>query len=425
MSLTCEAFLFMASRAQLVAELIRPSSTRARVVISDRFLLANVVYQGHAGGLDPAQLWHVGLFGTGGLEPDLTFVLDLPLDVSRVRRKASADRMESRGDDYFAKVRAGFLAEARRRPEHFRVIDATTSADDVQEQLRQDVLKLIPKPQDERRDSWGYTSVQPHGLVRNPRSRSANRRLSPHPRVHSRLAHAYLFVGPAGIGKRLFAKELAKALLCEAKKRPGTLEACDQCESCLLVDAGTHPDLFQVSRPEDKNEMPAEVMTNLCRDFCLKAARGHGKIGLIDDADDFNEESANCFLKTLEEPPPGSIFILLGTSLDRQLATIKSRCQMVRFAPLPDNHVRQLLQEQGVEDAAMLDRLVRLSGGSPGQALALADETLWQFRRSLLQAFAQPKVDSVALGKSLVEFAEEAGKETASQRRRATRCCGS
>ena len=281
--------------------------------------------------------------------------------------------------------------------------------------------------------------------------------------VRRRLAHAYLFVGPAGIGKRLFAKELAKALLCEGLSSPlplgggpgvrvkdqgtspirvneelekisatppsppaplpggegGNLDACDQCESCLLVDAGTHPDLFQVSRPEDKNEMPAEVMTDLCRNFSFKTARGHGKIGLIDDADDFNEESANCFLKTLEEPPPGSTFILLGTSLDRQLATIKSRCQMVRFAPLVDNHVRQLLQKQGVEDAAMLDRLVRLSGGSPGQALALADETLWQFRRTLLQAFAQPKVDSVALGKSLVEFAEEAGKETAMQRRRA------
>ena len=67
----------------------------------------------------------------------------------------------------------------------------------------------------------------------------------------------------------------------------------------------------------------------------------------------------------------------------------------------------------------MRDRLVRLAGGSPGQALALADETLWKFRRTLLQAFVQPKVDSVALGRSLVEFAEEAGKETAVQRRRA------
>jgi DNA polymerase-3 subunit delta' len=232
-----------------------------------------------------------------------------------------------------------------------------------------------------------------------------------------RLAHAYLFVGPAGVGKRRFALELAKALLCEAPGK-SALDACDQCAACLLVDAGTHPDLFQVSRPEDKNEMPIDVMTDFCRNFSLKPARGHAKIGIIDDADDFNEESANCFLKTLEEPPPGSLFLLIGTSLDRQLATIKSRCQLVRFAPLPDAHVRALLQKQGVADA-LLDRLVRLSSGSPGQAAALADESLWKFRRDVLAALVQPKVASVALAKDFVKFAEEAGKETAGQRRRA------
>src|SRR4051794_29028467 len=78
--------------------------------------------------------------------------------------------------------------------------------------------------------------------------------------ARGRLAHAYLFVGPAGIGKRLFARELAKALLCEsagrqAQSRNVNLEACDRCEACLLVDAGTHPDLFAVSRPEEKNEI--------------------------------------------------------------------------------------------------------------------------------------------------------------------------
>lgn len=196
------------------------------------------------------------------------------------------------------------------------------------------------------------------------------------------------------------------------------LDACDQCESCLLVDAGTHPDLFQVSRPEEKNEMPVEVMTDLCSSFHFKTARGHGKIAIVDDADDFNDESANCFLKTLEEPPPGSTFILIGTSLDRQLPTIKSRCQMVRFAPLSEPHVRQLLQKQGVEDA-MLDRLVRLAAGSPGQALALKDETLWTARSELVNGLVQPKIDSVALGAKFVEIAEQAGKEAALQRRRA------
>ena len=146
MSLMAEAMLFMASRAQLVAQVIRPALDAGQVVISDRFLLANVVYQGHAGGLDPAQLWQVGLVATGGLEPDLTLVLDLPPDVSQARRKPSADRMESRGEEYFARVRAGFLAEAKLRPERFRVIDASPAPEIVQEHLRKLVLQLPISP---------------------------------------------------------------------------------------------------------------------------------------------------------------------------------------------------------------------------------------------------------------------------------------
>lgn len=146
MSLTAEALLFMASRAQLVAEVIRPALAAGQVVICDRFLLANVVYQGHAGGLDPAQLWSVGLFATGGLEPDLTFVLDLPLEAAFARRKEGADRMESRGLDYFARVRAGFLAEAERRPERICVVDAAMSAEAVQDKMRREIMSLPQAP---------------------------------------------------------------------------------------------------------------------------------------------------------------------------------------------------------------------------------------------------------------------------------------
>ena len=235
-----------------------------------------------------------------------------------------------------------------------------------------------------------------------------------------RLAHGYLFVGPAGIGKRRFARELVKALLCEAPGRSlADLTACDRCDACLLVDASTHPDFFQVGRPEEKNEFPIELMQELCRGFSLKPAREHGKVAVLDDADDLNEEAANCFLKTLEEPPPGSVFILLGTSLDRQMATIRSRCQVVRFAPLPEAQVREVLRRGGIQDADQLDRLTRLAAGSPGQALELADDALWQFRRSLLQGLAQPRVDVVALSRGFIEFAEDAGKEGAAQRRRA------
>jgi dTMP kinase len=140
--LPAEAFLFMASRAQLVADVIRPALAAGQTVVSDRYLLANVVYQGHAGGLDPQLLWTVGRLAIGDLLPDLTIVLDVPLDQSRTRRKKVADRMEQRSDEFFAKVRAGFLAEAKRDPERIVVVDARRSADDVHADIVREVSRL-------------------------------------------------------------------------------------------------------------------------------------------------------------------------------------------------------------------------------------------------------------------------------------------
>src|SRR5438445_4936136 len=161
-------------------------------------------------------------------------------------------------------------------------------------------------------------------------------------------------------------------------------------------------------------------MGEFCQKLGLKPARGRGKFAILDDADDLNEEAANCFLKTLEEPPPRSVLLLIGTSAERQLPTIVSRCQVVHFQPLPAEVVRELVLRQGIEDESLLRRLVPLSGGSPGQALALADPALWEFRRSLLEGLIQPRCDTVALARSWIEFVEEAGKEAAAQRRRAT-----
>ena len=131
MALPCEALLFMASRAQLAAEVIRPALNSNRDVIADRYLLANVVYQGHAGGLPPEQLWALGRLATGGLDPDLTLVLDLPVDLALKRRTGALDRVESRDVDYHGRVRAGFLEEARRQPSRIHVIDAGRSIEAV------------------------------------------------------------------------------------------------------------------------------------------------------------------------------------------------------------------------------------------------------------------------------------------------------
>jgi dTMP kinase len=131
-----EMLLYMAARAQLVAEVIRPALARGEWVVSDRYLLANVVYQGHAGGLDPERIRAVGEVATGGLLPDVVIVLDVDLDTAARRLDRPLDKLESRGDDYRRRLREGFLAEAARDPARIRVIDGSATIDAVAAAIR-------------------------------------------------------------------------------------------------------------------------------------------------------------------------------------------------------------------------------------------------------------------------------------------------
>lgn len=131
-----EMLLYMAARAQLVQEFIKPALAAGKTVVSDRFLLANVVYQGHAGGLDVDDLWQVGHVATEGVEPDLTFLLDMSIEAADARMGEERDRMESRGNEYRERLRKGFLSEAKRHPRQIVVIDASGSVEEVAAAIR-------------------------------------------------------------------------------------------------------------------------------------------------------------------------------------------------------------------------------------------------------------------------------------------------
>jgi dTMP kinase len=131
-----EMLLYMAARAQMVEEVIRPALAQGKTVVSDRYLLANVVYQAYGGGLDAATLWEVGSVATAGLMPELTFVLDVPAEVAAARMARPLDRMEKQGEAFHARVRQGFLAEAAKAPDKYVVLSAAGTVDEVQSQIR-------------------------------------------------------------------------------------------------------------------------------------------------------------------------------------------------------------------------------------------------------------------------------------------------
>lgn len=245
--------------------------------------------------------------------------------------------------------------------------------------------------------------------------------------ARDRLASTYLFVGPAGVGKHTFALKLAQALLCAANP-PEALEACGNCPSCQQVAAKTHPDLILISKPADKAFIPVETFIGdrehrrqrgLCHDIGLKPFMGGRKIAIIDDADFLNQESANCLLKTLEEPPPNSLLMLIGTSEQRQLSTIVSRSQVVRFSALTNEQVANLLNRMNdLESDIPIDELAAASNGSVTLAVQLSESEVYGFRKQLYSYLTEIDPQWNVFAKAVIAFVDAAGKDGAAKRAR-------
>jgi len=249
----------------------------------------------------------------------------------------------------------------------------------------------------------------------------------------NRLASTFLFVGPSGIGKRKFALKLAQALLCEERDEKD-LDPCDNCPACQQVRAQTHPDVELVAKPRNRSFIPVELFIGdrehrmqegLCHNIALKPFGGKRKIAIIDDADHLNQEGANCLLKTLEEPPPASVIILIGTSEQRQLPTIRSRCQIIRFQPLPDDVLAELLIDNNMADGAeQAKQLARLAGGSLDRAAEIAEADLATFRAEFQESLASGGWDVPSMCKLVAGFVDAAGKEAAARRARLRQVIG-
>jgi DNA polymerase-3 subunit delta' len=185
--------------------------------------------------------------------------------------------------------------------------------------------------------------------------------------AHDRLPHALLFTGADGIGKRSLALAFVARLQCEHDGE----DACGECSSCRQIAAASHPDVQLLSVTPGKKEIGIDRIRDVKRFMQLQPLRGKAKAAVIDEADLLTIPAQNALLKVLEEPPPRSFLLLVSSNPGALLATVRSRCQRLQFAPLPTDTVVEILTVTSGIDAATARELALLAEGSPGRAQML------------------------------------------------------
>ena len=223
--------------------------------------------------------------------------------------------------------------------------------------------------------------------------------------ARSAVHHGYLFAGPPGVGKHLAAAEFVRALLCHEAGSPAA--PCGLCQSCRLAGGPAHPDWVTVT-PDEKKKAKS-ILIDQVRDLgdwlSQSPTYGHRKAAILDPADSLGAPAANALLKTLEEPPPGRVIVLIATRAGALPPTVRSRCQQVPFGSLADDEVAEVLRRNGWP-AASARQAAALAEGSPGAALARDGRQLQEAAdavRALLEA-----LDTGERGASLA-FAEAVG----------------
>ncbi len=225
-----------------------------------------------------------------------------------------------------------------------------------------------------------------------------------------RLAHALLIYGQEGIGKSVLTREYGYSLLCQTPQASGL--ACGTCKACHWLSQGAHPDFLHL-QPESMSEEEGEESTEAdgkkskkkpsknikieqIRTMQETLSTGTHQAGLrviiIEPAEAMQGPTANALLKSLEEPPPDTLFLLISNEASRLLPTIRSRCQQLPIAPPDRTSALKWLRDQSVKD---VEALLSYAGGSPLKALALAEAG--DLRREFARRIAEPRPDALVL----------------------------
>ena len=206
-----------------------------------------------------------------------------------------------------------------------------------------------------------------------------------------RITHAYLFTGPAGSNKTQAAFAFAQALVCPKGAKGPRGSACGACDGCSRAKRRVHPDVHFYA-PEGASAYLIEQIREIVADVALAPIQAKRKIYIIDRADLMNVNAANAFLKTLEEPPEGVVFILLGRTRESVLPTIVSRCQIVPFRHIPPTEAAAIVSQNTGADAALARQAIEACSGSITRAIGFIREkgnARIHFRQELLYQLAR------------------------------------
>ncbi len=213
------------------------------------------------------------------------------------------------------------------------------------------------------------------------------------------LSHAYIFTGQDGVGKTLFAKEFIKALFCKNDEN----DSCNSCLNCIRIEKNSHPDVFWTEIEEKAKFIKIENIRNLQHSVRLSPLESDYKIFIIKDADMMNEEASNCLLKTLEEPSPNTIIILITNSIASIKETIRSRCQIIRFHPIPTHIIENQLAGKSDADANKIGWASRFCNGSLGNALDLLDDNYYDINNDIVTRMTEPDMDNLVFAEEIID----------------------
>jgi len=192
--------------------------------------------------------------------------------------------------------------------------------------------------------------------------------------------HAYLIVGPRGVGRRTLALWLAAALNCEQRDKSGY--PCGTCHSCKRIRQMTHPDLMLVEAEQEGRQLRVEQMRDLQHGLALSPYEADYRVAILHRFEEANESASNALLKMLEEPPPRVVILLTASSIDQLLPTITSRCEVIRLRPLSISILTAGLEKQSSLSHNEAEQLANIAGGRPGYALRLAEQSTEAKNRS-------------------------------------------